>query len=128
MKLSAARTVSGTRDYVSERAEVQYVANCTRPDLCAALQLLVMQEEKIQPENVKALNKLIKRCNATSEVGLNYVTLDRNSLRIMLFTDDSFTNASNLKSQLGFVALLVNGDNSAHVPGAEVLHIESWLQ
>ena len=54
------------------------------------------------------MNKLINWCHDTSSVGLTFVPLNREKLRLQLFTDASFANANRLKSKLDFVVLLVD--------------------
>ena len=54
------------------------------------------------------MEKLVRRCKNASQVGLRYVNLDRESLKLLLFTDASFANANKLKSQLGFVVVLAD--------------------
>jgi len=43
------------------------------------------------------------------------VKLDRTSLRVVLFTDASFGNTSDLSSQTGFVIALVDGNDNANI-------------
>ena len=114
-KLQAIGKPLDSNDFISERAKVQYIGNCTRPDVCAASQLLAMPVSKLTDKHFKTMNNLVKRCNSTNEVGLNYVPLDKESLRLMLFTDASFANAPNYKSQLGFVLLLADRFNKANI-------------
>lgn len=98
-------------DLVSVRAQIQYVGCCTRPDLCAAVQLLASAVTSPVPETYKTMEKVVDRCHETAKLGLNYIPLDRESLRLALFTDASFANADRLKSQLGFVLVLTDGNN-----------------
>lgn len=111
MKLTGVNKVATPSEFTRERAKIQYIANCTRPDLCAAYQQIAVPEDQLTEKQYKSLNKLVERCNSTSEIGLKYLSLDKDNLRLMLFTDASFGNAANLKSELGFVILLVDGDN-----------------
>ena len=102
-------------EFFSERAKIQYIANCTRPDLCAASQLLAIPESKLTDAHYKKMKHLVERCKSTAKTGLKYVPLDDSSLRIMLFTDASFANTHNLKSQIGFVVVLSDKDGKANI-------------
>lgn len=61
------------------------------------------------------MHKIIEWCKETCEVGLKFVPLDMDTIRIVLFTDSSFANAEHSKSQLGFVVVLADGDNNANI-------------
>lgn len=63
----------------------------------------------------KSLQKTVKRCLTTSNIGLNFVPLDLNSLTLALFTDSFFAKAKNLKSQLGLVLALVDNEGKANI-------------
>ena len=51
----------------------------------------------------------------TKENGLTYVNLDLNTCRIVLLSDASFANNVDLKSQLGYLILLVDGSNKCNI-------------
>jgi len=102
-------------EFISERASVQYIGVCTRPDLCAASQLLASAAANPKKEDFIKMKKLIERCRSTIKVHLKYVPLDVNDLRLLLFTDASFANADKLKSQIGFVLVLADGSNNANI-------------
>ena len=105
-KLRKLRAPTSQKDLVSVRALVQYIASCTRPDLCAGAQLLSTEVSNPDADTYGKMEKLVCRCQNASQVGLKFVNLDKESLRLQLFTDASFANAKKLKSQLGFVIVL----------------------
>lgn len=82
----------------------------TRNSTSAASQLLAKQED-----DIKALAKLVKRCKKTSNLGLTYVKLDLDSVRLCLLTDSSFANAEGHKSQLVFVLSLVDSTGNCNI-------------
>ena len=106
VKLRKLQTPTSQKDLVSGRALLQYIASCTRPDLCALTQLLSTEVSNPDADTYKKMDKLVRRCQNTSQVGLKFVNLDKESLRLQLVTDASFANADKLKSQLGFVVVL----------------------
>ena len=114
-KLSALRQPTAPKELVSVRAALQYIAGFTRPDLCSPTQLLSKEVSEPTPEVYNELNTIIDRAQETSDVGLNFVALDPNSLSMVLFTDASFANADKCTSQLGFVICLFDGENQANI-------------
>lgn len=114
-KLRKLDTVDTAKSFSSVRAQMQYVGCCTRPDICAEVQLLASGNQDPTKSEMKRLNKMVNRCIETSSTGLNYEFLDINSVRLALFTDASFANAAKLKSQIGYVLVLVDKDNRANI-------------
>lgn len=104
-------------DLVSARAALQYIAGCTRPDLCSCVQLLSAAVTQPNPtkDTYKELSKIIQRAKETADAGLKFVELDLEGLSLFLFTDASFANAHRLASQLGFVLCLVEKNMNANV-------------
>ena len=105
-KLRNLRAPTSQKDLVRVRALVQYNASCIRPDLCAGAQLLSTGVSNPNADAYRRIEKLVCRCQNTSQVGLKFVNLDKESLRLQLFTDASFANANKRKSQLGLVVVL----------------------
>ena len=101
--------------FISNRAKIQYVATSTRPDLCAPVQLLACTPESVNKEKITALHKITDFCVATKHIGLKFVKLDIKTIRLLLFTDASFANCNNLKSQIGFLLVLADGSNNANI-------------
>ena len=114
-KLSALVVPKTSDEAVSLRARIQYIATTTRPDLSSPSQLL--STEVINPirSTFRKLKDLVNYCHATQEFGLKFVSLDANSLRVLLFTDASFGNAHDLSSQLGVVVIVVDASNTANI-------------
>lgn len=114
-KLKNLKVPKDQTEFVSERAKVQYIGISTRPDLCAATQLLATAALDPKKEDYKKMKNIIERAKQTSSVGLKYVPLDQESLQLMLFTDASFANCANLKSQIGFILVLADKFGSANI-------------
>jgi hypothetical protein len=93
------------------------VGGSTRPDLSAPCQLLASAVAKEHPDEAtyKSLNKLVDIAHNTASDRLTFVPLNPETLRVVLHTDTSFANADGMKSQLGFVIMLVDGKNNANI-------------
>lgn len=99
----------------STRATNQYIGVMTRTDLCSAIQLLSAGHNEPEEEDIKSLNRIIKYYKATSNLGLKFINLDIHSVKLFLSTDASFAFAKNMKSQIGFVIVLVDGNRRANI-------------
>jgi hypothetical protein len=101
---------------VSARAKIQYVASMCRPDVASVAQLLASAVRgPISNKIHTRMRELISYCHETADIGLNFVNLNPDSLRLILFTDASFGNAEGLSSQLGFVVALVDDTDKANI-------------
>ena len=114
-KLRKVAKPKNPEEMVSLRALLQYIGCCTRPDLCASVQLLASQVTDPDNSTYSAMEKIVERCHDTTDMGLRFVPMEKKSLRLALFSDASFANADRLKSQLGFVVLLVDGNDKANI-------------
>jgi hypothetical protein len=114
-KLESIQVPRLEEDLISVRAKIQYIGACTRPDLASPAQLLASEMKTPTNETYGAMKKLVARCRDTVRLGLKYVTLDRHSLRLALFTDASFANNRGYASQLGFVLVLVDKYDMANI-------------
>jgi len=103
------------KDAVSTRAKIQYIATCSRPDLASATQLLTSAVSEPDSTAMKKLKEIVAHCQKTSAEGLNFVKLDKDTLKIVLFTDASFGNAVGLSSQAGFVVVLMDESGAANI-------------
>ena len=92
----------------------------TRLDTTQRLNQLARQGTRpltsdIVQENVKQLNKTIRWQHENGSRGLRFVKLDLNSLQLMVFTDGSFANNTDLSSQIGYVCVLADKHNQANI-------------
>jgi hypothetical protein len=108
------KTVNTKDQYVAQRARGAYIATVCQPessyDLSFAAQVTDPQEA-----DVKQLNKRIQWQIDNSTRGLTFVPLDMNSLSLLVFTDASFANNKDLSSQIGFVIVLTDRNQSANI-------------
>lgn len=63
----------------------------------------------------KFLNKNILRCLKDPSRGLNFIALDRKSLRVSVFVDAGFASNNDCSSQIGFVMVLMDSFGSANI-------------
>lgn len=61
------------------------------------------------------MGKIIEWCKKTSNVGLNFKTLDPSTVRLMVFTDSSFANLPDVKSQIGFVVVATDDSDNYNI-------------
>lgn len=108
-------------EYRSRRQALSWLTN-TRPDICADVNLSTqVTERKWERRHVTELNSVIRYVKRTSKRGLMQRRLDMESLKIKVFSDSSFANAEEKRSQLGFVVLLCDDSGRANV-----LHYASY--
>ena len=104
-----------TKDqYVAQRARGAYVATMTQPEASFDLSIAAQTTEPTE-DDVKALNKRLQWQIDHSTRGLKFVKLDKDSLRLVAFTDGSFANLKDYSSQIGYVIALADKDNNANV-------------
>lgn len=68
-----------------------------------------------QNNDFKSLNTLLKYCQMTSTVGLKFGPPDHRSTSLTLFTEFSFANTNNLKSQIEYILALGDESNRANI-------------
>lgn len=100
---------------VSVRAKFQYIGNCTRPDISGVVQMMAKEVRTPTNDTFKCMKHIAEYCNQSSGEGLTFVKLDRNSLRLLLFTDAAFANNSDLCSQMGYILLLADASNKCNI-------------
>ena len=100
---------------VSVRAQIQYIAATTRPDLASASHLLASDVRHPDHTTFRRLRKLVTYVQETKNIGLRFMPLDEASLRIVLFTDASFGNGADLSSQFGFIIVAMDASGNPNV-------------
>lgn len=87
-KISPAKTIS---QYIAQRARGAYISSVCQPqaafDLSKAAQII-----KPSVEDINLLNKRLQWQISNQNSGLNFVKLDPQTLRLIVFTDSSFAN------------------------------------
>lgn len=121
-KLKNLQDPSTATALINIRAAIQYIAGCTRPDICSYVQLLssAVTEPTPSTKTYKELRKIVNRAKQTSKLGLRFVPLDLDTLSMFLFSDASFANADRYTYQIGFLICLVD-----HIGTANILHYGS---
>jgi hypothetical protein len=106
--------VSTKDQYVAQRARGAYLATVSQPEAAFDLSFAA---QMINPgkEETKLLNKRIQWQIENSGRGLKFVKLDKNTLKLIVFTDSSFANNRDYTSQIGYVVILADQDNNANI-------------
>lgn len=108
-------------DFRSKRHELAWLTH-TRLDIAAAVNLAAqVTESKFEKTHVKALKDLIKGVYVNKRRGIRQQILDRSSLSLPVFTDSSFANTPNLRSELDFIVLLCDATGSRNI-----IHFSSY--
>ncbi|APA06573.1 hypothetical protein sscle_02g013430 [Sclerotinia sclerotiorum 1980 UF-70] len=108
------RKNASTHDqYVTQRARGAYVATMCQPEASFDLSIAA-QTTKPDKDDITALNKRIKWQKENSSRGLNYVPLDLDSFKIVVFADASFANNKDYSSQIGYVIVMMDKHNNAN--------------
>ncbi|KHJ31158.1 hypothetical protein EV44_g3317 [Erysiphe necator] len=66
-------------------------------------------------KDLAALNKRIQWQINNKNMGLKFVMLKQDSLRLVVFTDSSFANNPDYSSQIGFVIVLADTDGNCNI-------------
>ncbi|CDF36767.1 unnamed protein product [Chondrus crispus] len=100
------------RSYRSVLAWIGY----TRPDaLCAINKAAQVTEKTFGIEKLKSFNCTVKHLKGTHSRCLNFYPLQKDSLHMRVYTDASFAGNDDLSSQLGFIILLCDTSDRAHI-------------
>lgn len=83
--------------------------------MCAAVQLIAPGNSPNTEADFSSLAKTIRYLQATKTRGLTYVPLDLRTVPIIILTDASFANATRLRSQLGYVILILDAKQRANI-------------
>ena len=102
-----------------EHTELRSLGGClhwlvgqTRPDLAAATSLYMGGKPTVN--HLVQLNKLVREAKSSEDWGLTFQPIDLEKAKILVFSDSSWANAAELKSQAGFMVF---------VAGAEVCQV-----
>jgi hypothetical protein len=106
--------LSTKEQYVAQRARGAYIASVCQPEAAYDLSVAA-QATDITDKETALLNKRLQWQLQNGSRGLRFVRLDKESLRLLTFTDASFANNKDLSSQIGYVIVLADGNNNANV-------------
>ena len=108
------QAVTPKDQYIAQRARGAYIATVCQPeaafDLSFAAQVVNPKEE-----HAKQLNKRLQWQIDNPSRGLKFVQLDKDSMKLIVFTDSSFANNRDYTSQIGFVITLADKNNKANI-------------
>jgi hypothetical protein len=100
--------------YVAQRARGAYIATVSQPEAAFDLSFAAQVIEP-GPKDVEQLNKRLQWQLENPTRGLQFVPLEKESLKLVVFTDASFANNADLSSQIGFVIVLADRYNRANI-------------
>ena len=92
--------------------KLQWVASQTRPDLCYRICFYLCCLDKLELSHIRALNKIVRqlRFEKNLRIGLRSIT-NWNDAKILLFTDASLANNSDMSTQGGCIVGLSDRNN-----------------
>jgi hypothetical protein len=106
--------LSTKEQYVAQRARGAYIASVCQPEAAYDLSVAA-QSVNTTDDDVKALNKRIQWQIQSAARGLRFVKLEKESLKLLIFTDASFANNKDLSSQIGYVLVLADASGNANI-------------
>jgi hypothetical protein len=112
--------LTSREQYVAQRARGAYLASICQSEASFDLSHAAQSTDStFCSDDITALNKRLQWQIINQTRGLKYVGLDQTSLRLVVFTDSSFANNSDLFSQIGYVICLADATH------ANILHWSS---
>jgi hypothetical protein len=101
------KLVTPKDQYVAQRVRGAYIVIVSQPEASFDFSFgaQVINSKK---EDAKRLNQRLQWQLNNPTRGLRFVLLNRNQLRLMIFTDAAFVNTPNLHSQIGYVVCLTD--------------------
>jgi hypothetical protein len=107
--------VKNPEGYIAQRARGAYIATVSQPERAFGYSFAAQVTGTPTDDQVKFLNKQLTWQLDNPDRGLRFVPLDLASLRVAVFTDSSFANNSDMTSQIGYVAVIVDKNNQANI-------------
>jgi hypothetical protein len=99
-------------DYIKQRALGAYIATVSQPEASFALSYAAQITEPTW-DDAQFLNRCLQ--HQISTPGLKFVRLDKDSLRLIAYTDSSFANNKDHSSQIGYVIALADKKGNANI-------------
>ena len=100
--------------YIAQRARGAYISSVCQPESAYDLSVAAQAVEPTE-NDIKKLNKRIQWQVENAARGLRFVKLEKESLRLLVFTDASFANNKDLSSQIGYVLVLADDAGRANI-------------
>lgn len=100
--------------FVAQRARGAYIASVCRPEITYGFSVSA-QVTSLCKSPSHTLNKLIKIWKENPHLGIRFVPLEMQTIRVIVFVDASFTSNEDLTSQHGFLICLADGKSNANI-------------
>ena len=108
-------------EFISKRDALAWLS-MTKPETCASANILSqITPTTFNSTHIQQLNKLTKHVHKYSKRGITHHPLDMDSVRMITFSDSSFANNSDKKTQLGYIVLLTDKTGKSNI-----LHYASY--
>lgn len=105
-RISTAKTERTPEAFATVKGKLHYATSNSRPDHACAINLLSQTlPGSAQEEQFKELDRINAEMHAT-ELGLSYGPLDLESVELCVYSDASFANCPDFRSQLGYVVFM----------------------
>lgn len=98
-------------DYRAQRARGAYIASVCQPEACFDLSVAAQHQDP-KAQDIEALNKRLNWQMKNQDRGLKYIPIDLATAKLFVFVDGSFANNRDLSSQIGYIIILANEENS----------------
>jgi hypothetical protein len=93
--------------YITQQARGVYIALVCQPKSVFDL-LVTAQATEPDSKNVKALNRHIQWQLENAARGIHFVKLEKDLLKLLVFTDTSFANNKDLSLQIRYILVLAD--------------------
>lgn len=112
--------------YLEQRARGAYISSICQPEAAYDLSVAA-QVQQPTDQDISKLNIRLKWQIENIQRGLKFIPLDLSNAKLMVFTDGSFANNSDLSSQIGYVIMMVNENicNDSFQIRGNLLHYSS---
>ena len=99
----------------SLRAKLMWIVHTRLDVACSASFASQVAARTFSLESVKLLNRMVRHLKNTASTLLKYSKLDLESLHLVVYSDSSFRNLPDRKSQLGFIICLANASSTCSI-------------
>ena len=114
-QLHVVRSDASFEYFRSFRAKFAWIGHA-RPDVVSSINKAAqVTPQTFGKDKILQINKAVKLVMKTASLCLIYGPLDKTSLQRRVYTDASFARNEELSSQLGFIILLCDASNRAHI-------------
>ena len=101
---------------------LHWLVGQTRPDLAAGTSLFMSGKPTVH--HLTQLNRLLKEAKNSETWGLTFRPIDLEEAKVVVFSDSSWANTEELKSQAGFMVLLAGG--AVDTVAGDTVNLVDW--